>query len=1064
MRVRFQHLETVPYKDQFVVIGRCQNGKSIAVHINDCHPHIIINVEQLPPCFQNVKAFEDDLNEKLRWLGACEDFKLDMSSDRETVVNIVRHRFDTSKTHVSVVECEGQDIMNYNEEGPVRFFQIIMHSKYTTYQLTKILSNARCSVYNQMYSNENSGVRVNASMPMRVKKRRKYDIHNYKEEKVYMGYGKNLTIYNNQVDHMLQYFIHKNIYSCAWIEADLVAPDDIVTSCDIEMLGLSIKQSDDQSGLAPWRVFSYDIESLPPPRRETNGKHRTDENGKLLYDFPVPEKDPVITIGGVLQKGDELSQHVWILRQSGEAITALTTEDTQDCEYSPDITQVRNFSNELDMLTDFFKWCREEDIDIIQGHNVNRFDNGYMLTRYSKLAPLTMQTVYENRQKVTKRLPQLPVWGRFRSVGSKIDKKTFTSSQKGTNIQYRLLLPGRVVIDSYDIMKDQHNESSYKLDDLAQNYLGTKKVPMDYDMIYPKYQTFQGRMELAVYCVKDAWLVYKLMDKLCKRTVLFQMSNVTGIPLKDVINRGQGIRTIALMLRYAKDRRPRLMLPKVTHTAQKRKANRISYKGKIEMYDDEVEQSFQGAVVVEPSPGLYTDSVVSCLDFASLYPSIMRAMNMSYETLCFEDKIKKYNWKQDVDVRTIPDYEMIDGVLQTTIDLKNPSFIMKEKRLGLLPEILQKVLAERKAVKKMMKKEIPHSTMYKVYDGRQLGLKVVANSIYGFTGATHGILPCKIIAESITKFGRGMILQTKSMVENHPVWGRDGHKATCIYGDTDSVFVKVPRSLVNGKNDEELIKNAHAFGEVMANKITDIFLEPNELEYEKSYKTFLLLCKKRYAGMKYEPGLPPKMQMKGIECVRRDFAPIVVKTQKAVLEALLQEGDLQKAIRIVRDTVAKFHADEIPLESVIMSKKLSRPPEQYVSKAPHVQLTLRLKKAGKPHAVSGDRVDFVIHEGAGNISGRACTVKELEDGKFVLDRNYYLNKQVIPPLQRVFQNIENVPEDLFKCKTRIKKSGVGNTNIFKSWSRGRTERTNMVSSEEPKKKKQKQPTMLNFFK
>ena len=285
-----------------------------------------------------------------------------------------------------------------------------------------------------------------------------------------------------------------------------------------------------------------------------------------------------------------------------------------------------------------------------------------------------------------------------------------------------------------------------------------------------------------------------------------------------------------------------------------------------------------------------------------------------------------------------------------------------------------------------------------------------------------------------------------------------------IVHNTDSVFVKVPRSLVNGANDEELIKNAHAFGEVMANKITDIFLAPNELEYEKSYKTFLLLCKKRYAGMKYEPGLPPKMQMKGVECVRRDFAPIVVDTQKAVLEALLRESDLNKAVAIVRDTVAKFYADEIPLEKVIMSKKLSRPPEQYKAKAPHVELTCRLMKEGKPHAVAGDRVDFVIYEGPGNISGRACTVQELKDGKFVLDRSYYLNKQLIPPLKRVFQNIKDAPDDLFKCKTRVKKSGVGSNSIFKSWSIGRKPKTEPLKREECTKKKKTQATIVNFFK
>ena len=84
-------------------------------------------------------------------------------------------------------------------------------------------------------------------------------------------------------------------------------------------------------------------------------------------------------------------------------------------------------------------------------------------------------------------------------------------------------------------MKDQHNESSYKLDNLAEKYLGTKKVDMDYNQIYPKFQHKQGRLELAVYCLKDAWLV-RAVDKLCKLNVILQMANVVVYQWKTSLN------------------------------------------------------------------------------------------------------------------------------------------------------------------------------------------------------------------------------------------------------------------------------------------------------------------------------------------------------------------------------------------------------------------------------------------------------------------------------------------------------------------------------------------------
>ena len=197
--------------------------------------------------------------------------------------------------------------------------------------------------------------------------------------------------------------------------------------------------------------------------------------------------------------------------------------------------------------------------------------------------------------------------------------------------------------------------------------------------------------------------------------------------------------------------------------------------------------------------------------------------------------------------------------------------------------MLETVLSERKAVKKKMKAHDPSSTMYRVLDGRQLSLKVVANSIYGFTGTKNsGLLPEKRIAASVTKSGRLMIEQTKDYIENHPMWGID-HGCKCIYGDSDSTFIRMPRTLVDGADETTLMENAHAMGEKMAAEVTKIFLKPIVLEYEKSYSSFLLMMKKRYAGHKYEPGLPPSLQIKGLEAVRRDPTPLVVVTQKKML-------------------------------------------------------------------------------------------------------------------------------------------------------------------------------------
>ena len=91
-------------------------------------------------------------------------------------------------------------------------------------------------------------------------------------------------------------------------------------------------------------------------------------------------------------------------------------------------------------------------------------------------------------------------------------------------------------------------------------------------------------------------------------------------------------------------------------------------------------------------------------------------------------------------------------------------FGQPEVRKGLLPQILESLLAARKRAKHDLKNE---TDPFKrgVLNGRQLALKVSANSVYGFTGALVGKLPCLEISASVTAFGRQMIDLTKNTVE-----------------------------------------------------------------------------------------------------------------------------------------------------------------------------------------------------------------------------------------------------------------------------------------------------------
>lgn len=142
------------------------------------------------------------------------------------------------------------------------------------------------------------------------------------------------------------------------------------------------------------------------------------------------------------------------------------------------------------------------------------------------------------------------------------------------------------------------------------------------------------------------------------------------------------------------------------------------------------------------------------------------------------------------------------------------------------------MLNARKQAKKDMK-NAPTEFERSVQNGRQLALKVSANSVYGFTGATVGQLPCVPIASSVTSYGRQLLEKTKAYVEeNFTKANGYEHDAQVIYGDTDSVMVKF---------GTKTVKDTFPLAEEAAEKCSAIFPNPIQLEFEKVYFPYLLM-------------------------------------------------------------------------------------------------------------------------------------------------------------------------------------------------------------------------------
>ncbi len=164
--------------------------------------------------------------------------------------------------------------------------------------------------------------------------------------------------------------------------------------------------------------------------------------------------------------------------------------------------------------------------------------------------------------------------------------------------------------------------------------------------------------------------------------------------------------------------------------------------------------------MIEPKKAYYADPIAT-LDFNSLYPSIMMAHNLCYSTLIMDPRvIEQQSLKKDIDYTVTP---------------SGDKFVKSTVKKGVLPAILEDLISARKRAKADLKKETDPFKMA-VLDGRQLALKVrstyqsvvmrvqiSANSVYGFTGATVGKLPCLQVSQSVTAFGRTMIEFTKQV-------------------------------------------------------------------------------------------------------------------------------------------------------------------------------------------------------------------------------------------------------------------------------------------------------------
>ena len=356
-----------------------------------------------------------------------------------------------------------------------------------------------------------------------------------------------------------------------------------------------------------------------------------------------------------------------------------------------------------------------------------------------------------------------------------------------------------------------------------------------------------------------------------------------------------------------------------------------------ELMDPTINDGFEGAIVLEPEPGIYLDDPVSVLDYASLYPSSIIEKNISHETfICTQEEKdenpEKYEWMEEDKYEKIAYDDYVYEIIGKTTHKKKTDtvttcyFSKPKDELGIIPTILGTLLEQRKLTRKRIK-ETDDEDKKKVLDGLQLAYKVTANSVYGQMGAKTSSISFKKLAACTTAIGRQRIYDAEKGVKE---WAEDeGYNIPeVIYGDTDSVFVKFSRihhesgELLEGK---EALRYCIDSGVKAGEWITKHRMNhPQDLEYEKTFYPFILISKKRYTGDKYELDheKPKERTSMGIVMKRRDNAAIVKYVFGNVIEIIMQQRSVDLAMEWLEKTLKEIKNGDISESMFIISKSL----------------------------------------------------------------------------------------------------------------------------------------------
>ncbi|CAN9113112.1 unnamed protein product [Alternaria alternata] len=603
---------------------------------------------------------------------------------------------------------------------------------------------------------------------------------------------------------------------------------------------------------------------------------------------------------------------------------------------------------EQELLSLLMAMFQRHDPDVLVGHRLDDVDYSVLLSRL--------------REKKT------PGWHRIGRL-KRSDWPKSMGKGGGSFFAEKQLASGRLLCDlANDLGKSLMPKcQSWSLEEMVQLGLNKRREELDNEAALKTWATTkEGLLNYIKHCQADAYFIAAIAIKVQMLPLTKVLTNLAGNSWARTLSGTRAERNEYILLHEF--HKNKYICPDKQWGKSKVKAEEEAAEGE-EGADAKKKDKFKGGLVFEPEKGLY-DKFILVMDFNSLYPSIIQEFNICFTT------VERSDLSEDDD--KVPE-------------------VPTNQDQGILPRLIATLVSRRREVKKLMKAKDATPDELATWDIKQMALKLTANSMYGCLGYTKSRFYARPLAMLTTYKGREILRKTKDMAEEKAL--------RVIYGDTDSVMINT-----NVDNIQDALKLGNEF----KREINDSY-RLLEIDIDNVFRRILLHAKKKYAAINMvsvDGKYIEKLEVKGLDMRRREYCALSKETSTELLNFLLSGEDpevvVEKIHNHLRELSKQMREYTVPARKYTIYTQLGKNPKEYPNgnSMPSVQVALRLQAKGK-HVKAKDVMSFIITgESSGsaeNAAKNAYPVDEVlkADSGLKPDIDYYLHKQILPPVERL---------------------------------------------------------------